>query len=147
MLQKPRPFTNTFFNWKELSTSIIQGLIITVGTLFIYQYGIYLGLDEAQIRTMVFVVLVTANIILTLVNRSFYYSIFTTLFYKNNLVSIIIGITIIVTVLLLYVPPLTNFFGFEYLSISQLSISIGIGFLAVIWYEIVKLGKRNFNTV
>ncbi|MDN3677634.1 cation-translocating P-type ATPase [Flavobacterium paronense] len=142
MLQKPRLFTSTFFNWKELSTSIIQGLMITVGTLFLYQYAIYLGLTEATIRTMVFVVLVTANIFLTLVNRSFYYSIFTTLAYKNNLVSVIIGITIAITGLLLYVEPLTNFFGFEHLSISQLSMSIGIGFLAVIWYELVKLYKR-----
>lgn len=147
MLQKPRPFTNTFFSWKELYTSIIQGLVITVGTLFLYQYTIYCGLDEAQIRTMVFVVLVTANIVLTLVNRSFYYSIFTTLAYKNNLVSIIIGITIAITGLLLYVQPLTNFFGFEHLSISQLFLSIGTGFLAVIWYELVKLWKRNSKTV
>jgi Ca2+-transporting ATPase len=142
MLQKPRPFTTTFFNLRELSTSIIQGLMITVGALFIYQYGIYLALDEATTRTMVFVVLVTANIFLTLVNRSFYYSIFTTLLYKNNLVGIIIFITIIITGLLLYVKTLNTFFGFDYLNVSHLSASIGVGFIAVIWYELVKLYKR-----
>lgn len=109
MTQQPRPFTTTFFNWKELSTSIIQGLIITIGTLFCYQFAIYQGFNEAVTRTMVFVVLVTANVFLTLVNRSFYYSIFTTLLYKNNLVPIVIGITIFVTGLLLYVQPLTAF--------------------------------------
>ncbi|WP_394758480.1 cation-translocating P-type ATPase [Flavobacterium sp.] len=144
MLQKPRPFTTTFFNWKELSTSIIQGLIITVGTLFCYKYAIYQGFNEATTRTMIFVVLVTANIFLTLVNRSFYYSIFTTLWYKNNLVPIIIGITIAVTGLLLYVKPFTSFFEFEHLNLAQLSIAIGVGFTSVIWYELVKLWKRNF---
>ena len=144
MLQKPRPFTSTFFNWKELSTSIIQGLMITIGTLFMYQYAIYMGLTEATTRTMVFVVLVTANIFLTLVNRSFYYSIFTTLEYKNSLVTLIIVITISITGLLLYVHPLTNFFGFEQLNNVQLSTSIFVGFFAVIWYEIVKLYKRVF---
>ena len=147
MIQKPRPFTTTFFNWKELSTSIIQGLVITVGTLFCYQYAIYFGFNEEVTRTMIFVVLVTANIFLTLVNRSFYYSIFTTMRYKNNLVSIIIGITIFITGLLLYVKPLTKFFAFEHLNIGQLLISIGIGFISVIWYELVKLGKQNFKTV
>jgi Ca2+-transporting ATPase len=142
MLQKPRPFTDTFFNWKELSTSIIQGIVITIGTLFCYQYSIYQGYNETLTRTMVFVVLITANVFLTLVNRSFYYSIFTTLGYKNSLIPIIIGITIAITGLLLYVQPLTNFFGFEQLSILQLSISISIGFFAVIWYEIIKLYKR-----
>ncbi len=27
MLQKPRPFTTTFFKWKELATSVVQGLV------------------------------------------------------------------------------------------------------------------------
>jgi Ca2+-transporting ATPase len=147
MLQKPRLFTTTFFNWSELSTSIVQGLVITFGTLFAYQYAIHEGFNENTTRAMVFTVLVTANIFLTLVNRSFYYSIFTTLKYKNNLVSIIIGLTISITALLLYVEPLTSFFDFERLPTSQLLIAIGIGFITVIWYEFVKLWKRNtYNT-
>ena len=143
MSQKPRSFTDTFFNWKELSTSIIQGFVITIGTLFCYQYAIYQGYNEQILRTMVFTVLVSANIFLTLVNRSFYYSIFTTLLYKNNLVPIIIGITLFITILLLYVKPLTKFFQFEQLTISQLSIAVVVGFISVIWYELVKVGKRN----
>ena len=142
MSQKPRPFITTFFNWKELTTSIIQGLAITVGTLVIYQYSVYTLLDEAQTRTMVFTVLIAANIFLTLVNRSFYYSILTTLRYKNNLVLIIITITIVITGLLLFVPPLTSFFEFQTLSLSQLTICIGIGFISVIWYELVKIKTR-----
>jgi P-type Ca2+ transporter type 2C len=145
MLQKPRLFTTTFFNWSELSTSIVQGLVITFGTLFAYQYAIHEGFNENTTRTMVFTVLVTANIFLTLVNRSFYYSIFTTLKYKNSLVSIIIALTIGITALLLYVEPLTSFFDFERLPTSQLLIAIGIGFITVIWYEFVKLWKRNTN--
>jgi Ca2+-transporting ATPase len=73
--QKPRPFTNTFFSWKELSTSIIQGLVITLGTLSVYQFAVYQGFNEHVTRTMVFLVLVTSNVFLTLINRSFYYSI------------------------------------------------------------------------
>jgi P-type Ca2+ transporter type 2C len=142
MLQKPRPFTTTFFNWKELITSIIQGLVITAGTLFAYQYALYLGMNEAHTRTMVFTVLITANVFLTLVNRSFYYSIFTTLGYKNTMVLYIIGITVAITGLLLYVTPLTAFFDFEKLTAKELATAIGIGFVAVIWYEFVKIFKR-----
>ena len=143
MLQKPRPFTETFFNWKELSTSIIQGLMITIGTLFIYQYAIYQSYNEQITRSMVFIVLVTANIFLTLVNRSFYYSIFTTLRYKNNLISIIIGSTILITALILYIKPLRLFFEFEHLNYNQLLLAIGIGSVSVLWYELVKLWKRS----
>nr|WP_315224996.1 cation-translocating P-type ATPase [uncultured Flavobacterium sp.] len=143
MTQKPRPFTSTFFSWKELSTSIIQGIIITIGTLFVYQYCIYLEYNEKSTRTMVFVVLVSANIFLTLMNRSFYYSIFTTLRYKNNLVPIIIGITVFITGLLLYIKPFAGFFAFEPLKTLPLSMAIGVGFVSVMWYELVKLWKRN----
>jgi Ca2+-transporting ATPase len=142
MSQKPRPFTTTFFNWEELTTSIIQGLVITIGTLAVYQYSVYMLYDEALTRTMVFTVLITANIFLTLVNRSFYYSILTTLTYKNNLVLIIIAITIATTGLLLFVPPLADFFEFEPLKFSQLAICIAVGFVSVAWYEIVKIKTR-----
>ncbi|MEP6677384.1 MAG: cation-translocating P-type ATPase [Ferruginibacter sp.] len=142
MFQKPRPFTTTFFNWKELTTSIIQGIAITTATLFVYQYSVQQAFDEAHTRTMVFTVLISANIFLTLVNRSFYYSIFTTLRYKNNLVLLIIAVTIVITGLLLFVPSLTAFFEFETLNISQLFICIGLGFISVIWYEAVKIKTR-----
>ena len=142
MLQKPRPFTTTFFNLKELTTSIIQGIMITAGTLIAYQYAVHQGFNEAITRTMVFTVLIAANIFLTLVNRSFYYSIITTFKYKNNLVLLIISITIGISGLLLYVKPLTQFFKFETLNLFQLAISVVIGFLCVIWYEVVKWRKR-----
>lgn len=142
MSQKPRPYTTTFFNWKELTTSIIQGLAITVGTLFAYQYSVHQGFDEAHTRTIVFTVLIAANIFLTLVNRSFYYSIFTTLKYKNNLILLIIGITVAITGFLLFIPPLTKFFKFELVTASQLFICIAIGFVSVIWYELVKIRTR-----
>ena len=142
MLEKPRPYSSTFFSGKELTTSIIQGLMIAAGTLFVYQYSVYEGFSESVTRTMVFTVLIVSNIFLTLVNRSFYYSIFTTLKYKNNLILLIISITIIITALLLYIPVFTKFFEFETINLSQLAICIGIGFTSVIWYEVVKFIKR-----
>ena len=142
MMQKPRPFTTTFFNLKELATSIMQGLIITMGTLFMYQYAVRTGHDEASTRTMVFVALISANVFLTLVNRSFYYSVITTATYKNNLVPLIISITVVITGLFLFVAPLTGFFEFQQLSVSELLLSVGVGFLSVIWFEVWKWQNR-----
>ena len=113
-----------------------------MGVLAVYQIAVSNGADEAITRTMVFTALITANIVLTFVNRSFIYSIFTTFKYKNNLVLIIVSITVGITLLLLFVPPFTKFFGFERLDINQLGISVGIGMLSVLWFEIVKWWKR-----
>ncbi len=142
MLQKPRPFSSTFFNMRELTTSMIQGLVITMGILFIYQYAVQTGSNENMTRTMIFVTLISANIFLTLVNRSFYYSVITTGGYKNNLVAIIISITILLMILLLFVTPFSNIFQFERPPALPLIISIATGFISVIWYEAVKFIKR-----
>ncbi len=142
MIKKPRPFTTTFFKFKELITSIVQGLVITLGALSVYQYAVFQYYNESITRTMVFMVLISANIFLTLVNRSFHYSLWTTIKYRNNLVPLIIGITLVLVILLLFVPPLTRFFQFETLDGHQLGIAVLVGMLSVIWYEIVKGIKR-----
>ncbi|MFD1256625.1 cation-translocating P-type ATPase [Mucilaginibacter terrae] len=142
MQQPPRPLSSTFFNIKELITSLTQGLMITAGTLLMYQYAVAKGADEQLTRTMVFTCLIAANISLTLVNRSFYYSLYTTLKYKNNLVPLIIGITLVITAGLLYIKPLSMFFGFKALNTLELFISISIGFTSVLWFELAKWRKR-----
>ena len=142
MQQKPKPLSTTFFSWKELSISILQGIVITGGTLLMYQYAVKNGYNEALTRTMTFTVLIAANIFLTLINRSFYYSILTTLKYKNNMVLIIIFITVTIVALLLFVKPLTDFFEFETLNSLQLLICISTGFVSVVWFEIAKFIKR-----
>jgi Ca2+-transporting ATPase len=142
MNQKPKPFSKTFFSNAEMFQSVFQGLMITVGLLIIYQLAIHNGASEALTRTMVFTGLVTSNIFLTLLNRSFFYSIITTFSFKNNLVGIIISLTVLILSLILFIPPIREFFEFEQLTTSQLALSIGIGTLSVIWYEFVKLYKR-----
>lgn len=143
MNECPRPISATFFSWSELYTSIIQGLVITAGTLLIYQYALTQNLDEDSTRTMVFTVMISANIMLTLVNRSFYYSIWTTLFYKNKLVALILSLTTLLTIGLIYLPVPASFFGFKPLELKLLMLSIGVGFVSSAWYEIIKWYKRS----
>jgi P-type Ca2+ transporter type 2C len=142
MLQKPRPVSTTFFSWRELATSVMQGLAITIGTLSAYQYSVHNGYGENLTRTMVFTTLIVANIFLTLINRSFYYSILTTLTYKNKLVFYIILATLGLLTMMLNIPYITSFFYLQNLNVSQLSICLGIGCGSVIWYEIIKAIKR-----
>lgn len=147
MLQSPRPFSTTFFNWRELTISVVQGLMITLGCLLTYQYAVTQSCSESATRTLVFITLITANIFLTLINRSFYYSILTTLRYRNNLVLIIIAATLLIAGLLVFIRPLAEFFGFENPYANDLLISMASGFICVIWYELVKWRKRSATTV
>ncbi len=145
MQRPPREVTHTFFNLKELAISIVQGLAITAGTLFIYQFSVQNGYDEALTRSMVFSTLIVANIFLTLVNRSFYYSVFTTLQYRNTLMVVVLLITIALLAIILYVPSITRFFKMASLNGMQLGITILVGFICVFWFEGYKWWKRRVS--
>ena len=142
MQQPPRMMSYSFLTWKDLTISLIQGLVITLGTLFSYQYSIRHGYNEDLTRSMVFTSLVIANIVLTLVNRSFYYSMITSLRNKNPLLIIIIVVTLVLLLSLLYVPLFSRFFQLHSLSVPQYGLATFVGFCSVIWFEIYKWIKR-----
>jgi Ca2+-transporting ATPase len=142
MLQMPRLITNTFFNLKELSISIFQGLAITAGTLFIYQLAVQKGYNEAMTRSLVFTTLIFANLFLTLANRSFYFSALVTLRNKNVLLSIIIIATLTFLAMILYIPSFSSFFKITSLNGMQISWAIITGFISVVWFEIYKAFAR-----
>lgn len=143
----PRKMTETFLSWDELSLSIWQGLIIAAGTLASYQLAVRNGCTEDQTRALVFICLVTSNIFLTLVNRSFYYSFLKTFAYKNWLLRGIILLTITIMILLLSVPAMRKFFRFEWSSLVQVGQAIAIGILSVLWFEIYKWRKRKQDKI
>ena len=142
MHRKPRKMTETFLNWKELSISIIQGLMITAGVLFAYQLTVRNGGDEVSTRTMVFTTLILANILLSLVNRSFYYSVFDSFKFKNRLFPFIILTTLALLFAILYIPIFARFFHVSGLSIRELGVSFMIAAASVLWFEVYKWTKR-----
>ena len=142
MHQPPTQFTKTFFNIQELSLSIIQGLMITAGLIIIYQLAVSDGHTQPVTTAMIFLTLITANIVLTLSNRSFIYSIFTTIQYKNKLIPILLAVTVALVVALFSIPLLRSFFHFDIVSMSQLIICMGVGTASVAWFEVYKWIKR-----
>ncbi|WP_291287491.1 cation-translocating P-type ATPase [Flavobacterium sp.] len=142
MQRGPRALTSTFFKTKELITSILQGIVISIGVLGIYQWSVYNQWNEDSTRSMVFLTLITANVVLTLVNRSFYYSLWVTLQYKNFMVSLLIGITVLLVILLFAVPFLRSLFSFEMLTIFQLILCVLAGSGSVLWFEVPKYFRR-----
>lgn len=147
MQMPPRKPGTTFLSLYEMSYSIIQGLAITAGILFVYQLSIQNGGTETLTRTLTFTTLVFSNILISLANRSFYYSVFTTLFNKNRLMLIMNITTLILLGAILYIPAISNFFQVEPLSAYELIICLTISAIAVFWTELWKLYKRNSSAV
>ncbi|KAF2338348.1 cation-translocating P-type ATPase [Flavobacterium tistrianum] len=142
MQNKPRKMTDTFLNWKELSISIIQGVLITAGVLFIYQHTVQNGGNEEKTRAMVFSTLIFANILLSLTNRSFHYSLFESFKNRNILFPIVSFSTLIMLSAILYINPFSDFFHLTGLTIKELGLAAGIASISVLWFEGYKLVKR-----
>lgn len=142
MLQRPRVITDTFLNGKELSISIVQGLVITLGLLFIYQYSVRGGADEGLTRAMVFSTLVLSNVFLSFTNRSFYFSVTDTLKTKNNLLLGVTALVILGLMIILYVPSVASFFYLTPLHPPQLGMSLLVASVSVLWFEGYKWIKR-----
>ncbi|MEN5435413.1 cation-translocating P-type ATPase [Sphingobacterium faecium] len=145
MQRKPRPISETFLNWKELMISVVQGLVITAGVLFIYQYTVRQGGDEKTVRSMVFTTLIFANILLSFINRSFYYYIYETITYKNRLIYYITGITLLFMLMMLYVKPVSDFFSMTDLGFKQLMFCLSIAAVSTLWMDLYKWWKRSRN--
>ncbi|MCE4066354.1 cation-translocating P-type ATPase [Chryseobacterium gleum] len=142
MQRPPRALTDTFLNWRELTISIIQGLVITAGILWLYQYSVNHGNDEAKTRALVFTTLIFSNILLSLVNRSFYYSMLESFKNRNVLLAGISVLVVLLLLIILYVSPVSEFFSVTALSINELGLALLTASVSVLWFEIYKFIKR-----
>jgi Ca2+-transporting ATPase len=96
-----------------MAISIIQGLVITVAILVVYNWQSKGG-SEIETRTMVFTTLVFFFVLLSLVNRSFYYSVFTSLKNKNNMMVFVNTITLLMLGMIIYISPIASFFEVQH---------------------------------
>ncbi|WP_137904021.1 cation-translocating P-type ATPase [Chryseobacterium sp. 2VB] len=142
MQRPPRALTDTFLNWRELTISIIQGIIITVGILWLYQYSVSHGNGEAKTRALVFTTLIFSNILLSLVNRSFYYSMLECFKNRNVLLAGISVLVVIFLLIILYVGPVSGFFSVTALNVEELGLALLTASVSVLWFEVYKFIKR-----
>jgi Ca2+-transporting ATPase len=142
MFQKPRRFTSTFFSARDLTVSIVQGIVISIFVLGIYQYSVRHHFDESLTRSLVFATLVSANVVLTLVNRSTIKPVWVSIRYRNPLIPLIVLVTIGLMGMILYAPPVSSFFKVRPLSLEQLLLCIGVGLISVAWIEPIKLFRN-----
>jgi len=142
MQQRPRKVTGSFFSWRELSLSIMQGIVIGAGLMGILYYSISSAQTEGEARAMVFVTLIAANIWLTLTGRSKDFSVLTTIRYRNYMVPVVIGLTLLMLVLSLTVQPLRTIFEFDVIPVRQVLLCSAVAAVAVLWIEVYK-GMKN----
>lgn len=143
MKSPPRGTSKGFFSLKELSTSISQGMLITTLCLLGGYFYLSSGKDQESVRSIIFATLIFSNVFLTLSYRSFSHSILKTLKYRNKLIPLIIVLSVGMLLSTIWISPLREQFGFASLSAIDLLLSVSLGLIAVLWFEVVKAYKSS----
>jgi Ca2+-transporting ATPase len=141
MQRKPLIMGTSFLSFKQLSMSLIQGLFITGGCLLLGFYYLQNQASNETVRTFIFITLLFSNIFLTLINRSFRFTILKTFFYKNNLVVLILVFSAMMIFLFLFVPYLRNIFGLSLLSFREIAVCMLVALISTGWVEVYKFFK------
>lgn len=136
------PKSDALFSFRELSLSLMQGLVISLLILFVYQSDLGGGLPQEVIRTRAFSILVFSNILLTLVNRSFFKSALKTLLIPNRILWLILAITLGILLSAIYTPFLRDLFGFASMEWQELFFCFLVALPAVLWVELLKWYRR-----
>ena len=147
MQQLPRPTGGTLFTKKEMVISIIQGVVIAAGALFLYYFFMNRGDSIQQTRTIVFTYLILGNLFLTFVNRSFTKTIYYTRKYKNSLAPIIIIVSAVFLAGLYFIPFARQLFQLTTISMMDLLLCFSVSFVSVVWFEGYKYVMQKYKTV
>ncbi|MFL5788544.1 MAG: cation-translocating P-type ATPase, partial [Flavisolibacter sp.] len=145
MSHAPRKHSYAMFSVHEAFLSVLQGLIISLGVLGIYYVFMKHGYSLSNVRTLVFLTIITSNIFLTFTNRSFEQSIGTTLKYKNELAKYVLFLSLGFLSAVTLIPTVRTLFLLSPISLIHFSLCIGVSFLVTFWLEAYKVIVRKKN--
>ncbi|MBN2457518.1 calcium-translocating P-type ATPase, SERCA-type [Candidatus Woesearchaeota archaeon] len=139
MKRKPRKKNEAIANRQFIIDTVFTGLIMCVGTLFVFQKSLHVSDFYAQ--TMAFTTLVMFQLFNVFNCRSDSESVFSRKLFTNRWLWIAVGFSVVLQLALLY-TPLSRFAKTIALGISDWPTIIITSFTVVAFYEIKKLLQR-----
>ena len=139
MNRLPRSADERLFTPKTLFLSLMQGFVVLGVVLLVYLHSLMSGLGETEVRTMTFITIVLANLLLILTNRSWSETIISTIRTPNKAMGWVFAGTICSLVLILTVPALRDLFRFSLISAEGIVTCVLAAGVSVLWFEAWKL--------
>ena len=147
MKRKPRSASEGIFAGGVGVNIFIQGVAVTVITLASYFIGHYIEsgvweiTDSADGTTMAFLTLSMTEIFHSFNMRSLKKSIFH-MKGHNKWLWLAMLASLLATTAVIYVPFLSNAFGFEHISLMEYAVAIGLAFVIIPFVEVTKWIQR-----
>ncbi|MEP7233907.1 MAG: cation-translocating P-type ATPase, partial [Ignavibacteriota bacterium] len=143
MKRPPRDQKERLLRWKRIDLSILQGVVSLAIAFGVFAYVLHLNRDEQEARALSFATLVFSNLGLILTNRSWSDSLITSLKKKNSALLAVIGGTLALLAVVLYVPVIQSLFHFNILHPDDLIYCFAGGSVSILWFEILKYFRRS----
>ncbi len=137
MRRPPRSPGERLFSRRTVGVSILQGLSVLgacVGVFLLARSG---HTPEAA-RALTFATLVVGSLLVILVNRSWSRSLWTMLRVRNAAFRWVVGGTLALLGVVLFVPLARRLFHFAPLHPEDLALCVGAGAACVLWFEALK---------
>ena len=150
MKRKPRDSKDGIFSGGLGVDALYQGVLVTIITTLAYFVGHYMESGVWEIAnspdgmTMAFLTMSMAEIFHSFNMRSQRASIFSLKSHNKYLTGAMI-LSLVLTTAVIYVPWLSNAFGFEEISLAEYAIALGMAFSMIPLVEIVKFVQRKFS--
>ena len=142
MRRPPRPPKELLFGQHVFIISLLQGISLLVASLLVMAYALKHGASAEAARAMTFTTLVTGNLGLILVNRSWRHSVIRTLNIRNPALWWVIIGAFSFLLLALLLPMLRNIFHFAPITTQAFLWSYFAGLASVMWFEFYKIFRR-----
>ncbi len=142
MQRPPRDPRVPLFDRRTLVVSMLQGIMVLAIVATVFFVSTQRGQGEDEARALAFTTLIVANLGLILTNRSWSRTIVGMARSRNNaLVYVVVG-AVAFLLLVLYTPGLREMFHFSIIHLIDLAICVGAGVLSILWFELLKAGRR-----
>lgn len=138
MTRPPRKVSGSLFSKPVLTLSIAQGLFVLLLTFVVYAAALRNGASTELARALTFGALVICNVVLILCNRRWDEPVWKTLKEENKASFWIVTGTLVMLLVIFYVPWLTRIFQFDSPEWWQFIAIILMTFLAVAGFESMK---------
>ena len=141
MERKPRPAEEGIFTNEMVMHIFWVGLVIGAVTLATQAWALDRSLEHSQ--TMVFTVLVVAQLFHSLAIRSERYSLFSIGIFGNRALVFAVAGTVVAQLLVIYIPALNVVFHTAPLTATELGICFAAGSIVLVVVELEKLVRRH----
>jgi Ca2+-transporting ATPase len=144
MRRPPHNSKESLFGRRLLGLGLLQGASVLLIVMAVYLSALLGWQDELDATALSFTTLVVANLGLIVANRSWSGAIWSTLRTPNPALWFVLGGTLVLLGLVLYVPFLRALFHFSTLHPDDIAICLAGGFVSILWFEWLKVFKQKW---